>query len=1142
MKPFPSFLFPSLLGALLALAGPLRAAPVGADAVVLVNSHSANYLDFQHFIQPYLDNFGIPYTVQDIATSAPGPGIGNYAVIIIGHSQLDINKTYLNATVQANLSLAVANGTGLVNFDSDLYTGTTARYQFVQDIFGFSYGSGATGSSVSLPATEPSSQMHYITARHPANDSVGLRGSLTVAGITVPAGATTLATTGGRPLVAVKQYGQGRAVQWGGYGWMVSTVLGPVDGLDDLVWRGVVWAARKPFVMRGLPNFVTLRVDDVSGPFDWVHAANAVGFKPFLALFYKNISESYTPDLRTLTTSGNATASIHSVDYGTAFFYFNHATEKPWSDSVQANNFTLGTQWHTSHGIPISKVCATHYSEIGLNAFAGLKAWGMEYVPIEIVPGTIEYATPGAPWLVGGPYRLYESPQPGQVNWPTYYADWLTVPGHPEFNGQFFNIYSEVRDASGCAEWCPDNDVAGSISRATQMAKQALDSMVMTTIFTHEWYISPVSAANWQAILQGLANNLASYNPIYVTLDYASQYVRATRTSRLLSSGYDPVSGQVTATLSGTTDLDTSVYVFVGADSSITSSFGTVPVFSGTVTATVATLPGGRPVAPVVINAPASRTNSPGTTATFTVTTSGTEPLSYQWLQNQAPLANGGRISGATANTLVISNLQPADAGNYTVVVTNAVGAVTSAVAVLTVVVPPTITTQPLSQTAPQGTSVTFTVAATGTAPFSYQWQLNNVSISGATASSCTRANVQLTDAGSYSVVVSNLAGSATSANAILTVTSPRRQFGQRHRRRGDCVPGPLSGSGPPAPGRRDGRDGNCEQTFLGTSELTGRRLQGGATASAAGMVAQAFSFDGTNNYVQIPDSPALRPANLTIEAWVRFASLDSAASGGSPPGDQYIVFKQNTRSSAFEGFDLSKTRVAGGDVFRFLVSSATAQAAEIHSSTLVATGVWYHVAAVRGSNFTQLYVNGQLERQTNVTFAQDYGTLPLYFGTSGQSFWDHKFKGTLDEVSLYNRALSSNEIAALYAAGSGGKCKVASGLTITLQPLSQTVGAGASVAFNVTATGAAPLSYQWLQNQTPLANGGNISGAITATLTLTSVTQTNAGDCTVVITNAGGSVTSSIASLTVVMRPDLAPPLCCRTEAFACRLLPRLI
>jgi len=78
-----------------------------------------------------------------------------------------------------------------------------------------------------------------------------------------------------------------------------------------------------------------------------------------------------------------------------------------------------------------------------------------------------------------------------------------------------------------------------------------------------------------------------------------------------------------------------------------------------------------------------------------------------------------------------------------------------------------------------------------------------------------------------------------------------------------------------------------------------------------------------------------------------------------------------------------------------------------------LATGVWYHVAAVRGANFTQLYVNGYLESQTNVDFAQDYGAWPLWFGTSGQSYWDHKLNGLLDEVSLYDRALSSNEVAA---------------------------------------------------------------------------------------------------------------------------------
>src|SRR5262249_54963573 len=151
---------------------------------------------------------------------------------------------------------------------------------------------------------------------------------------------------------------------------------------------------------------------------------------------------------------------------------------------------------------------------------------------------------------------------------------------------------------------------------------------------------------------------------------------------------------------------------------------------------------------------------------------------------------------------------------------------------------------------------------------------------------------------------------------------------------------------------------------------------------------------------------PELKPANLTIEAWVRFSGLDSQGSGGSPPGDQYIVFKQNTRSAGFEGFDLSKTRVGSNDFFRFLVTSASGQEAELHSATVLSTGVWYHVAGVRGSSLLQLYVNGVLERQTNISSPMDYGNLPLFFGSSGQTYWDHKFKGTLDEVSLYNRAL----------------------------------------------------------------------------------------------------------------------------------------
>ncbi len=296
--------------------------------------------------------------------------------------------------------------------------------------------------------------------------------------------------------------------------------------------------------------------------------------------------------------------------------------------------------------------------------------------------------------------------------------------------------------------------------------------------------------------------------------------------------------------------------------------------------------------------------------------------------------------------------------------------------------------------------------------------------------------------------------------------------------------------------------DGNANDIVFSNNGT----LVGNATAVGAGQVGLAFTFDGVNSAVQIPDAPSLRPTNLTIECWVRFNSLDSTGSG-PPAGVQYIVFKQNTRTSNFEGFDLGKTRSGGSDVFKFIVTSAAGQAVSLLSTTVVSAGNWYHLAAVRGSNFVQLYVNGALERQTNVAFAQDYGNLPLCFGTSGQPTWDRRLNGTLDEVSLYNRALSSNEIAAIYSAGSAGKCKAP---IISVQPQSQTVTEGSNAFFSVTATGFGTLGYQWQ------SNGLAILGATTSSLSFSNAQGFMEANYSVVVLSSFGSVTSAVASLAV--------------------------
>jgi len=179
------------------------------------------------------------------------------------------------------------------------------------------------------------------------------------------------------------------------------------------------------------------------------------------------VSESSAADLQALTTTGMATASIHSTDYGDSFFYFNHAAEQPWPDNVQSNNFYLGTQWHLSHGIPISRICANTLFGDRPELLCRPEGVGHGVFPYGGCAGNHRICHTRRTVAGRRPYRLYETPQPGQVNWPTYYADWFSVPGHPEFDGQFFNVYSEVRDAASCGEWCPSSDVAGSISRAT---------------------------------------------------------------------------------------------------------------------------------------------------------------------------------------------------------------------------------------------------------------------------------------------------------------------------------------------------------------------------------------------------------------------------------------------------------------------------------------------------------------------------------------------------------------------------------------------------------------------------------------------------------------------------------------------------
>jgi len=183
---------------------------------------------------------------------------------------------------------------------------------------------------------------------------------------------------------------------------------------------------------------------------------------------------------------------------------------------------------------------------------------------------------------------------------------------------------------------------------------------------------------------------------------------------------------------------------------------------------------------PTVTSDPQSTSNAVGTTISLSASATGGVPLFYQWRRNGANLIEGGDISGSDEATVLIANADLADAGNYDVIVQNAYGASTSAVAVVTVFVPtfpPAITSQPTNQTVLTGANATFTVVATGTAPLSYQWYFDTTtSLLDETNSSLTLISVDASDEGDYHVEVSNAHGPPAVSDAATLTVIPSNQ------------------------------------------------------------------------------------------------------------------------------------------------------------------------------------------------------------------------------------------------------------------------------------------------------------------------------------------------------------------------------
>ncbi len=501
---------------------------------------------------------------------------------------------------------------------------------------------------------------------------------------------------------------------------------------------------------------------------------------------------------------------------------------------------------------------------------------------------------------------------------------------------------------------------------------------------------------------------------------------------------------------------------------------------------------------------PASQTVLVGGTATFSVTASGTGPLSYQWQ------FNGTNIPNATSSVLVINQARTTDAGSYQVVVTSPGGSVTSSPATLTVNVPVTFGSQPKDATVNVGGAATFSVTANGTFPLSFQWLKNGTPVSGATTSTLTLNNAQVSDAAIYSVVVSNVVGAVTSSTANLTVSVPPT-ISQSPKDQTVTVGSSVSFSvtaGGTAP-----LSYQWQHAGLNLDGATGSSLilNGVTTADAGTYAVTVTNVAGTvtsaaaNLVVNVPITLTTQPTNQAVNAG-GVAVFGVTATGTAPLNFQWLFNGGPLPGATLPTLTISNVQPANVGAYSVVVSNVvgalTSSAATLTLDVPpVITGISQNVVVVAGAPLA-------------LTVAAT-GTQPLSYqwtlnGTAVAGATNSIL--SLDHAQAADAGAYQVTVTNLAGSAVGGPVKVDVNVppTITVQPRSQTNLVGDTLSFQVIVTGTAPLGYQWFRNLTPIAGATNLQ------ISLHNVTTNQAGQYTVTITNVAGSVTSDVANLVV--------------------------
>lgn len=321
-----------------------------------------------------------------------------------------------------------------------------------------------------------------------------------------------------------------------------DNILGHTRGLDDVFWRSLIWASKKPFITKTIPPFITARIDDVSASgsqvakyketverIKYVEILNRFNIVPNLGLFINDIKKKDIEVIRKKYYEKVANFSPHAFsdpENTNEFPIYMKQKGEEFSEYEIRENFKKVDKKFFEFGIKPSLTLNVHFGTIGLNALPFLKERNQKFL-MNIIKVGKSFNSPDAfEWnlLPYGKIEFSLSEIPEDM-------DFFNVLSMP-FNIERKNFSNKIGDFDflyGCTQFWNENssmDIKKAIKRGVFQIKRGLENKFFGCLMTHEQRISFLKLQDWEEIIKGIMNEVGLKDNLFKSYDYISVYTK----------------------------------------------------------------------------------------------------------------------------------------------------------------------------------------------------------------------------------------------------------------------------------------------------------------------------------------------------------------------------------------------------------------------------------------------------------------------------------------------------------------------------------------------------------------------------------------------------------------------------------------